>query len=209
MWGTLGLIWLTLNPLLRTVQWAWAGYERNRDLLEHRATSRCSSTRRLQDLTSANAQLTQLNRLTLALRQAAEEERRAKEQFVANVSHELRTPLEHDRRLLRDDHRGAGSIRCTGTHHPPGLAAALLADLQVVLRNSQHLSSLIDDVLDLSQIEAGQMALTRERVPLGRGRPVRCRPPCVPSMPPRTCPWRPSCRTTCPRITVTGCASAR
>jgi CheY-like chemotaxis protein/anti-sigma regulatory factor (Ser/Thr protein kinase) len=41
-----------------------------------------------------------------------------------------------------------------------------LADLTVVLRNSQHLSSLIDDVLDLSQIEAGQMALTKERVSL-------------------------------------------
>jgi CheY-like chemotaxis protein len=42
----------------------------------------------------------------------------------------------------------------------------LLADLEVVLRNSQHLSGLIDDVLDLSQIEAGQMALSKERVAL-------------------------------------------
>jgi CheY-like chemotaxis protein len=40
----------------------------------------------------------------------------------------------------------------------------LLADLQVVLRNSQHLSGLIDDVLDLSQIEARQMALVKEWV---------------------------------------------
>jgi CheY-like chemotaxis protein len=39
--------------------------------------------------------------------------------------------------------------------------------LQVVLRNSQHLSSLIDDVLDLSQIEAGQMAIKKEWVEVG------------------------------------------
>jgi len=39
-----------------------------------------------------------------------------------------------------------------------------LADLDVILRNSQHLSKLIDDVLDLSQIEAEQIALTKERV---------------------------------------------
>jgi CheY-like chemotaxis protein len=43
---------------------------------------------------------------------------------------------------------------------------ALLADLEVVLRNSRHLSALIDDVLDMSQIDADQMALLRERVSL-------------------------------------------
>jgi CheY-like chemotaxis protein len=41
----------------------------------------------------------------------------------------------------------------------------LLADLAVIHRNAEHLSALIDDVLDLSQIEAGQMAVTRELVP--------------------------------------------
>jgi CheY-like chemotaxis protein len=47
-----------------------------------------------------------------------------------------------------------------------GLPPALLSDLTVVLRNSRHLASLINDVLDLSQIEARQMALTKERVAL-------------------------------------------
>ncbi len=40
--------------------------------------------------------------------------------------------------------------------------AALLADMNVILRNSQHLSRLVDDVLDLSQIETGRMALSKE-----------------------------------------------
>ena len=35
------------------------------------------------------------------------------------------------------------------------------------MRNSRHLSSLIDDVLDLSQIDAGQMALMKEPTELG------------------------------------------
>ncbi len=39
---------------------------------------------------------------------------------------------------------------------------ALLADLAVIHRNAEHLSSLIDDVLDLNQSEAGEMALSRE-----------------------------------------------
>ena len=36
----------------------------------------------------------------------------------------------------------------------------------VILRNSQHLSKLVDDVLDLSQIDAGRMALSKSWVDL-------------------------------------------
>src|SRR5690606_8851695 len=43
---------------------------------------------------------------------------------------------------------------------------ALLADLAVIQRNAEHLAELIDDVLDLSQIDARQMALSREPVAL-------------------------------------------
>ncbi len=43
-----------------------------------------------------------------------------------------------------------------------GLPPALLADITAIQRNSQHLAKLVDDVLDLSQIEAGHIALARE-----------------------------------------------
>ena len=91
------------------------------------------------------------------LRQAADEARRAKEEFVANVSHELRTPLNM---VIGFTQMIVDAPEAYSSHLP----AALVADLNVILRNSQHLSNLIDDVLDLSQIEAGQMALTRENV---------------------------------------------
>ncbi|MEJ5199908.1 MAG: ATP-binding protein, partial [Anaerolineae bacterium] len=94
------------------------------------------------------------------LMQIAEDARRVKEEFVANVSHELRTPLNM---IIGFSEMITQSPQTYGQALPP----ALLADLKVILRNSQHLSRLIDDVLDMSQIDAGQMALTRERASLG------------------------------------------
>ena len=46
----------------------------------------------------------------------------------------------------------------TGLHCPP----ALLGDIEAIYANSKHLSKLVDDVLDLSQVEAGRMALGKE-----------------------------------------------
>jgi signal transduction histidine kinase/CheY-like chemotaxis protein len=159
VWCTVGMILLVLRPLLRATEMMWTGYERSLELLEQSRDYQQRLAETLSDLTDANTQMTQLNRLTQSLRQAAEDERRAKEQFVANVSHELRTPLNmivgFAEMMLRTPETYGGQI-------PP----SLLADLAVVLRNSQHLSSLIDDVLDLSQIQAGQLTLSKERVSL-------------------------------------------
>jgi signal transduction histidine kinase/CheY-like chemotaxis protein len=159
IWGTVGMIWLMLRPLLTAVRWAWAGYERNAVLLEDMQDTQVQLKQTLEDLTNANVQLTRLNQLTDGLRRTAEEALRMKEQFVANVSHELRTPLNM---IIGFSEMIVNTPEAYGGRIPP----TLLSDLSVILRNSRHLSDLIDDVLDLSQIEAGHMALVRERVDL-------------------------------------------
>ena len=159
IWGTVGMIWLALRPLFAMVQWAWSGYQRSQALLEETRDYHQRLNQALQELTTANVELTRMNQHSQMLRQIAEDERRIKERFVANVSHELRTPLNM---IIGFCEMITQSPESYGAQVPP----SLLADLEVVLRNSQHLLSLIDDVLDLSQIEASQMALTRERVPL-------------------------------------------
>lgn len=159
VWGTVGLMWLTLRPFMIVVQWSQTGYEESRKRLEQARDYQLKLKQTLEDLADANQQLTRLNRLAQAMRQAAEDARTAKEQFVANVSHELRTPLNM---ITGFSEMITQAPEVYGGDIPP----ALLADLDVILRNSQHLSKLIDDVLDLSQIEAGQMALTKERVAL-------------------------------------------
>ncbi len=157
LWCTLGLIWLTLRPVLSTAEWAWETYERGQNLLVRMGDTQAELKQALADAQHANVQLTRMNRLADGLRQTAEDARRIKEQFVANVSHELRTPLNM---IIGFSEIIVNQPQTYGERIPP----ALLADLDVVLRNSRHLSSLIDDVLDLSQIEANQMALTKEHV---------------------------------------------
>ncbi|MCY3831734.1 MAG: hybrid sensor histidine kinase/response regulator [Chloroflexi bacterium] len=161
LWATLWLIWLSSRPLLLARQWFESNYEQSRATLEKSRDYQFQLRQALDDLTEAHHQLTQLNRLAHDLRHQADEARRSKEQFVANVSHELRTPLNM---IIGFSEMALNSPETYG----PNIPQSLLADLEIVLRNSQHLSSLIDDVLDLSQIEAGQMALMKERAALSK-----------------------------------------
>jgi len=156
LWATLGMIWLSSRPLLLARQWFEESYQESRAALEKSRDYQFQLRQALDDLKDANHQLSQLHRLAHNLRAQAEEARRSKEQFVANVSHELRTPLNM---IVGFIEMAMNSPETYG----PNIPQTLLADLEIVLRNSRHLSSLIDDVLDLSQIETGQMALMRER----------------------------------------------
>lgn len=159
MWGGLGLIWIAMQPLRTALLWYSTSHEQALQRLDETLTAQQRLRETLDDLANANLQLTRLNSLAQALRSAAEEARKIKESFVANVSHELRTPLNM---IIGFCEMIVQSPRVYGAALPP----KLMADLDVILRNGQHLSRLVDDVLDLSQIDAGEMALTRERMSL-------------------------------------------
>jgi len=84
---------------------------------------------------------------TLA-RDAAEGANRAKSQFIANMSHELRTPLSAVIGYSEMLEEEAGDIEG---------GDVLMNDLKKIGANARHLLALINDVLDLSKIEAGRM----------------------------------------------------
>ena len=86
--------------------------------------------------------------------EAAEQNSRFKSQFIANMSHELRTPLNAIigiTEMLKEDVEEDG---------PESFAEPLTR----VSRAGKHLLNLINDVLDLSRIEAGKLALYPEHV---------------------------------------------
>ena len=87
-----------------------------------------------------------------ASREAAEAANRAKSQFIANMSHELRTPLSA---VIGYSGMVAEEIEDLGQ-------PALVEDVRKIEANARHLLGLINDVLDLSKIEAGRMTVTTE-----------------------------------------------
>ncbi len=89
-----------------------------------------------------------------AAKDAAEAANRAKSQFLANMSHELRTPLSA---VIGYSEMIEEEMEETGEQH-------LLGDVRKIQSNARHLLSLINDVLDLSKIEADRMTTFAEEV---------------------------------------------
>jgi signal transduction histidine kinase/CheY-like chemotaxis protein len=157
IWAMLGIMYAVYRPIYHVAFWSWGHFYEAQQMLDGARDYQEELGQALSDLVKANVQLTRLNVVAQGLRQAAEDARMAKERFVANVSHELRTPLNMIVGFTE-------MILQTPDMYGVSLPSALQVDLEVVYRNARHLAELIDDVLDLSQVESGQMAVSREPV---------------------------------------------
>ncbi|UCF90635.1 MAG: HAMP domain-containing protein [Desulfobacterales bacterium] len=131
------------NEMLGQIELRDQQLEQHRDHLEDQVALRAS------ELSKANLDLEQAIRELKAAKEAAEAASEAKSQFLANMSHELRTPLNHIigfTEIVTDEH--FGSVNATQREY-----------LNDVLGSSRHLLSLINDILDLSKVEAGKLEL--------------------------------------------------
>ncbi|MCW6052346.1 AAA family ATPase [Lyngbya sp. CCAP 1446/10] len=119
----------------------------NQQLAEYNLTLEAKVKERTQELNKKNVLLSEEIKERQKAEAAAQDASRAKSEFLANMSHELRTPLNgilgYAQIFKRDKH--------LSTKQQDGIG--------VIHRCGEHLLALVEDILDLSKIEARRMEL--------------------------------------------------
>ncbi|WP_277967904.1 ATP-binding response regulator [Sphingomonas echinoides] len=140
--ATLGMISLAVAVVLGAAVWIVVGLRRR----EHAATIRIGA------LTGELAALRDGQAALQKARDVAEAANVAKTRYLVGVSHEIRAPLNAI--------YGYGQLLERPGAIEPGEAA------RVIRRSSEHLTNIVDGLLDISRIESGVMTLSRDIVPL-------------------------------------------
>jgi signal transduction histidine kinase/CheY-like chemotaxis protein len=155
--GEIGELIESFNAMLDTIQSNTSELQRAKVVAEEARERIHHSNEQLEEANrTLEARVEDRTRLLAKAVQGAEEASKAKSTFLAKMSHELRTPLNAIigySEMLQEDARDEGDTRTAD-------------DLDKVLNAARHLLGLINDVLDISKIEAGKMELFLETFPL-------------------------------------------
>lgn len=150
-----GVLVAVIAALLREFEIAWVRerkaarlVQQERNLLEQKVAER---TEQIEKHSQA---LDQSRQIALAAQKAAETANQTKSVFLANMSHELRTPLNailgFSQLMARDE----------------GLSARQQEYITIVNQSGEHLLTLINDILDITKIEAGRVTVDIQHVDL-------------------------------------------
>jgi signal transduction histidine kinase/DNA-binding response OmpR family regulator len=151
--GEIGSLVESFNGMLETIHAYTAEIEQARVAAEEAREKIFQSNEQLEEANrTLEARVEDRTKLLAKAVKDAEEASKAKSSFLAKMSHELRTPLNAIigySEMLREDAVDEGQ---NGTAD----------DLDKILNAARHLLGLINDVLDISKIEAGKMELFLE-----------------------------------------------
>ena len=159
--GSLGLSWMLWHYIYVALELSWQSRQRAMQEMRNARQRRAELRRANKALDEGYDRLRRLNQELIEARREAESARRIKAEFAANVSHELRTPINLI--IGFSEMMYAAPESYSGQVLPP----EYMGDAHAIYRSARHLQTLIDDILDLSRIDAKRMALTREMFHLG------------------------------------------
>jgi signal transduction histidine kinase/FixJ family two-component response regulator len=171
--ATLGCVLLETHPeavsdpaTVVAMAMAWAACHRRSDnsklntrvqhLLAEQHTLKASHTEAMMTVVQERQErlsAEQEQHLEQEMRRAAEEATRTKSAFLANMSHEIRTPMTA---IL-----GFADLLLDRLEKPANLDSA-----EAIKRNGEYLLEILNDILDLSKIEAGKLQIEQQLYPL-------------------------------------------
>jgi signal transduction histidine kinase/DNA-binding response OmpR family regulator len=148
--GEVSVLIASFNEMMAQIEKAEASLQKAHDELELRVIERTA------ELVAAKKEVEAYSESVLRAKDDIERASRFKDQFLSTMSHELRTPLN----------AVLGFSELLGDVRYGPLTERQARYVNHIHTSGQHLLRLINDILDLSKIEAGRLQLSLERVPV-------------------------------------------
>lgn len=148
------------GELYQVTEWALLNYQRERKTTEALFENRQLLERTLIRSQALSEELQETNVQLEDARAAAEEAKHFRGQFLANMSHELRTPLNAIIGFSET------MLKFPQMYDDVTLPKGYESDLNQIYSSGRQLLSLINDILDISKVDAGKLEMHMHRVDL-------------------------------------------
>jgi signal transduction histidine kinase len=155
-----GLAVQTSGELYGIAEWALDSFRKERTMKDQLFDSQQELQRSFMRQKALADQLQRTNQELEAARAAAMEAKNFRGQFLANMSHELRTPLNAIIGFSET------MLNFPVMYDDETLPTAYRADMTQIYTSGKHLLQLINDILDLSKVDAGKLEMESEEVDL-------------------------------------------
>jgi len=151
------LSFVVSRVLFRTLEWMSAGYLTARQQTEELRAQSAELALALRSLDQTSFALARANEQLALMVDYAGRARRSQQEFAAHISHELRAPLNV---IIGFSEIVLESLEATDPRGVSTITEDLRLDLEAIHRNAHQLLRLVNDILDLSQIDASYMTIS-------------------------------------------------